>query len=150
PAQLNKKLVLIGLTGLGMVEDKHTPLGVSMPGVEIHAQLLENLFDGTTLRRPGWAAPAESLAFLLLGTLLLVVTPRWKPRNAALFALGCIADFFIVAYFAFRTQRLLLDAATPAICLVFLFGLLLVLTLAEANRHKRLLERVVQLQREQS
>ncbi len=56
PQQIAQKLVLIGVTGVGMVEDKNTPLGSPMPGVEIHAQLLENLFDQTLLRRPLWAS----------------------------------------------------------------------------------------------
>jgi len=45
-------------------------------------------------------------------------------------------------------QRLLFDAATPGLFLLLLFGVLLVLTLAEANRQKKSLERVVQAQRE--
>jgi len=149
PAQLQKKLVLIGVTGLGLVEDKNTPLGVTMQGVEIHAQLLENLFDGTTLRRPAWAPPVEGLVFLLLGGVLVAATPRWKPRDAALLALGCTAALLAASYGAFRGQRLLFDAASPALALLLLFGMLLVLTLTEAYRQKRSLERVVQAQREE-
>ncbi len=62
-----------------------------MPGVEIHAQLIENLFDQTLLARPAWAPRVEALAFLLLGSVLVVATPRWKPHSAALLALGAIA-----------------------------------------------------------
>ena len=91
PAQLQQKLVLIGVTGVGLLEDKNTPLGVRMPGVEIHAQLLENLFDGTLLTRPSWAPRLEALVFLLLGALLVVATPRWKPRYAAMLAIGVVA-----------------------------------------------------------
>ncbi len=70
PERIAQKLVLIGVTGVGMVDDKNTPLGSLMPGVEIHAQLLENLFDQTLLRRPAWAPRVEAL----------VVPP---PRRAA-------------------------------------------------------------------
>jgi len=150
PAQLHQKLVLIGTTGLGLGDEKSTPLGVTMPGIEIHAQLLENLFDGTTLRRPAWAPPAEGLVFLLLGAVLVAATPRWKPRDAALLALGCTVALLAWSYLAFRTQRLLFDAATPGLCLLLLFGMLLVLTLTEAYRQKRSLERLVQQQREAS
>jgi serine phosphatase RsbU (regulator of sigma subunit) len=44
----------------------------------------------------------------------------------------------------------LFDAATPGLCLLLLFGLLLVLTLTEAYGQRRSLERVVQRQREES
>ncbi|MEO8303625.1 MAG: CHASE2 domain-containing protein [Betaproteobacteria bacterium] len=150
PKQLERKLVLIGVTGLGMVEDKTTPLGTMMPGVEIHAQLLENLFDQTLLRRPAWASRAEALTFLLLGGLLVCAVPRWSARNAVLLAIGCVAALVLSGYLAFRLQRLLFDAAVPGLGLALLFVTLLVLTLAEATRQKRSLERIVQREREQS
>src|SRR4029079_12932351 len=90
PERISDKLVLIGVTGVGMVEDKTTPLGELMPGVEIHAQLLENLFDDTLLHRPAWGAQAEALAFLLIGALFVYATPRLSARNSAMLALGCV------------------------------------------------------------
>ena len=77
PARLAQKLVLIGVTGLGLLEYQNTPVGERMPGSEIHAQLLENLYDGTLLRRPDWAPWLETALFLLLGGWLVV-------RHAAL------------------------------------------------------------------
>ena len=141
--------MLIGVTGVGMVEDKNTPLGALMPGVEIHAQLLENLFDQTLLNRPVWAPRVEALAFLLLGALLVFATPRWSARNATLLALGCVALLALSGYLAFRQQRLVFDAAVPGLSLMLLFVALLVLTLAEATRQRRSLERLVQREREQ-
>ena len=150
PASLQQKLVLIGVTGLGLLEYQNTPVGERMPGSEIHAQLLENLFDQTLLRRPAWAPMLEAALFLLLGGWLVFATPRWKPQGAALLMLGTVALPAALAFGAFRTQRLLFDAATPAVGLMLLFGVLLVLTLAESTRQKRALERLVQVQREQS
>jgi serine phosphatase RsbU (regulator of sigma subunit)/CHASE2 domain-containing sensor protein len=149
PQQIAQKLVLIGATGVGTVEDKNTPLGLPMPGVEIHAQLLENLFDQTLLRRPAWASGVEAFAFLLLGALLVYATPRWSARNSALLALGCVALLVVFGYAAFRTQRLLFDAGLPGSALVLLFLTLLVLTLAEATRQRKALEQLVQREREQ-
>ena len=149
PARLQQKLVLIGVTGLGLVEYQNTPLGERMPGSEIHAQLLENLYDQTLLRRPDWAPAFEAIALLVLGALLIWGTPRWKPQHSALVALGCLALPVALAFLAYRSQRLLFDAATPALSLVLLFGVLLVLTLAEATRQRKSLERMVQMQREE-
>ncbi len=44
------KLVLFGVTGIGLLDQQATPLGERMPGIEIHAQLLENIFDGDLTR----------------------------------------------------------------------------------------------------
>jgi serine phosphatase RsbU (regulator of sigma subunit)/CHASE2 domain-containing sensor protein len=150
PELFEQRLVLIGITGIGLHEYLDTPIGERMSGSEIQAQLLENLLDGTWLRRPPSAPVAEALALLLLGGLLVWVTPRWKPFAAAASMLGAVVLLLAIGVVAFRSQRLLLDAATPGVGLVLLFGVLLTLTLAEANRQRRLLERTVQAQREQA
>ncbi len=74
----------------------------AMPGSEIHAQLLENLFDQTWLTRPAWAPKFELAGFVLLGLLLIWATPRWKPRNAALLATACVVLPALAAYFMFH------------------------------------------------
>jgi serine phosphatase RsbU (regulator of sigma subunit)/CHASE2 domain-containing sensor protein len=147
--RLEDKLVLIGVTGIGLLEYQSTPLGERMPGVEIHAQLLENLYDQTLLNRPTWGRYLEALLFLLLGALLIFATPRWTPRNAALLAVACVVALAALGYLLFRTERILFDAAIPGISLTLLFAVLLVLTLTEANRQQRSLERLVHRQREE-
>ncbi len=148
PERLRQKLALIAVTGLGLGEYHYTPVGERMPGSEIHAQLLENLYEGTLLHRPAWAPMLEAGAFALLGTLLVWVTPIWKPRNAMALAMFGVGTLLAAGYAMFLSQRQLLDAATPAVSIALLFGALLVLTLAEATRQRKSLEQVLQRQRE--
>ncbi|HYN62521.1 MAG TPA: CHASE2 domain-containing protein [Rubrivivax sp.] len=149
-ADLRGQLVLIGLTGVALQEYQNTPIGGRMSGSEIHAQLLENLLEGTLLRRPAWANAAEALLLLVLGGLLLWATPRWRTHHAALLLLGCVFVPVLAAIVAFRTHYLLFDALTPGLCLLLFFGVLLALTLADATRQGRALQRLVQAQREDS
>jgi adenylate cyclase len=150
PQSMKDKLVVVGMGGLALTDYQNTPLGESMPGAEIHAQLLENLYEQSWLTRPAWAPALELVVFVLLGLLLIWATPRWKPRNAALLAVGSVVVPAIAAYVAFRSQRQLYDAATNGVALLVLFSTLLVLTLADATRRRKLLERVVQAQRVQA
>jgi adenylate cyclase len=147
PEVLRNKLVLIGVTALAATDYQNTPLGEPMAGSEIHAQLLENVFDQTWLTRPSRAAAIEPALFVLLGLPLIWATPRWKPRNAALLALTCVGIAVFASYFEFRSQRQLYDAATTSVGLLILFIALLVMTLADATRRRKLLEGVVQKQR---
>jgi serine phosphatase RsbU (regulator of sigma subunit)/CHASE2 domain-containing sensor protein len=150
PDALTRKLVLIGATGGGLRDDyRATPLGEPMPGSELHAQLLENLFDHSYLRRPAGGRWLELAVFVALGLLLIRATPLWRPQRVAGFAFGCVAAGGAAAFAAFRTQRLLFDA-TPGASLLLLFSVLLVMTLAAAARRRRRLERTVQAQREQA
>ena len=150
PASFQNKLVLIGTTGIATTDYQNTPLGERMPGSEILAQVLENFYEQSWLSRPRWAPVFELAVFVLFGLALIWATPRWAPTNAALLALGCIAVPILAGIAAFLWKRLVFDAAAPALGLLVLFSVLLVLTLAEASRQRRRLERVVQVQREQA
>ena len=150
PLRFEHKLVLIGTTGLAVADYQNTPLGVRMPGSEIQAQMLENLFDQTWLNRPRWAQGLEVALFTLFGAMLIMVTPRWKPRNAALLATACMVLPVAAGFIAFSSRRLVFDAAAPALGLLILFSFLLLLSLGESGRQRKRLELVVQAQREQA
>lgn len=150
PQRFEHKLVLIGTTGLAVADYQNTPLGVRMPGSEIQAQVLENLFDQTWLERPRWAPRLELALFASFGLMLVVVTPRWKPRDAALLATACMALPIGAAFVAFLSRRLVFDAAAPALGLLILFSFMLLLSLGEAARQRKRLEQLVQAQREQA
>jgi serine phosphatase RsbU (regulator of sigma subunit)/CHASE2 domain-containing sensor protein len=150
PLRFEHKLVLIGTTGLAVADYQNTPLGVRMPGSEIQAQVLENLFDQTWLDRPRWAPRAELALFVLLGLMLIAATPRWKARNAFLLATACMALPVAAGFIAFFSRRLVFDAAAPALGLLILFSFMLLLSLGEAGRQRKRLEQVVQAQREQA
>ena len=141
------KLVLIAVTGLGLADYHYTPVGERMPGSEIHAQLIENLYEDSLLSRPAWARWLEAVLAALVGALLVWATPRWKPRNAVLLPLACIGVLALAAFAAFALRHLLFDVASATIALLLLFGTLLALTLAEAARHRRALELVAHRER---
>ena len=149
-ARFERKLVLVSVTGLALVDYVQTPLGERMPGSEVHTQFLENVYDQAWLTRPHWAPALEAAVFTLLGLLLVYATSRWRPDRAALLAALCVALPLTAGVAAFAWRRIVFDAALPAVGLLLLFGVLLLLTLSEATRQRKALERVMQQQREQA
>ncbi len=150
PAQFRGQMVLVGPTALGLQDGHDTPAGERLSATEIHAQLLENLLDGTLLRRPPWAPAAETLLLLVLGGLMVWGAPRTTP---VLGVLGLAAGVLLpvgAGLLAFRYGHLLIDTATPGLYLVLLGGGLLSLSLAESIHHRQLLQTQMQAQREDS
>lgn len=147
--RLHGSMVLIGVTALA-TDYMWTPVGEKVPGVEIHAQLLENMAENAFLVRSPVAPLVEALVVLLFGALLVWMTPRWPIRFVAPIALALMAAALFVSYTAFRWQRMLFDAATPALAMLLLFATLVAMTLASATRNRKALQEVVQRQREES
>ncbi len=145
--RLERKLVLIGVTALGLVDTRPIPGGGLMDGVEIHAELIEGLVDKAVLARPRWAGWAES-GFVFVGGLLLVqAVPLSRARAALLPLLPLLVIAAGASLALFKWYSLLLDAAGPALGLIVIFVFMLSVTLAEADRARRLLRRQVEEQR---
>ena len=90
------------------------------------------------------------MLLLLMGAAVVWCTPHWNPLKAAALLATLVTLTVLGAFGVFRSQRLLLDAATPGVLVLLLFGLMLVLTLAESTRRRRSLEGAMQQQREAS
>ena len=135
---LRDKLVLVGVTGLGLLDFQATPLGERIPGVEVHAQILEQIFDGSYLRRPSGAAWLEAALLAGAGLLLVVLVPRLSALRSALVLGGLLIALAALGVAAFKLG-LVLDVATPALGAVLVLGALLAATLAEADRQRRAL-----------
>ena len=148
--RFRRKVVLIGVTGLGLVDFQNTPLREPMTGTEVQAQVIENLLDGTLLVRPTWARWPEMAVVLVFGALLIFAAPRWAPWRSGLLAGSSVVVPAIVGHFLFRSQHWLLDAATPALALLTLSVVLLIMTFREATHQEALLEEAVQTSREQA
>jgi len=147
-AQITGKLVLVGLTGLALVDYPATPVDATVPGAEIHAQLIENIFDGDHLRRPQWARGAELLALALCGALFVLLTPLARPWQSISGAVLLIAAFAGAGAWAFRSGGLLLDVASPAAALLLVFMTTMAGKLADSERLRRRLRETLQAERE--
>ncbi len=128
--------MLVGVTGVGLLDYKATPLGEQVPGVELHAQLIEQIFDRAFLVRPSWALWLE-LALLAAGAAVLIILVPSARVRASVAALAVLLAFFAAAAFWSFKRGVLLDAAWPAIGLAGAFGVLLAATLSEADRQRR-------------
>src|SRR5438093_68540 len=147
-AQFERKLVLVGVTGLGLIDYQTTPLGERMPGIEIHAQVLENIFDGALLMRPRWAAWVEGLALFVAGLIVVCAVPRLSPGRSTFLLVLLLIALGAAGFGAYRIAGLLLDASVPGAAITFLFAAMLVETLAAANAQRRLLQERLQRERE--
>lgn len=146
--RLKDRLVLVGVSGLGLVDYPMTALGERVPGVEVHVQVLESIFDGTTLLRPRWAGLVELGVSLLLGLALLFGFTRANSMLVVLAVIAATAALLAVGFWLYTRQQILFDAATPALLFVALFGWMLTYELMREQVERRALESSLRLQRE--
>jgi CHASE2 domain-containing sensor protein/serine phosphatase RsbU (regulator of sigma subunit) len=142
------RLVLIGVTALGLSDYQATPVADRMAGVEIHAQFLEAVVDGALLSRPPLAHWFEIGVLVAGGLLLVIAVPRLRAGTSVTLILLLVAAVLAVGFLLYIRRGILLDAATPALALAALFTVMLAVTLTEAESQRRALRRQVEQQRE--
>jgi adenylate cyclase len=101
PGTFTDKIVLVGATATGIGDLKTTPFGgTNYPGVEIHANVIDNILNDRFLKRGAKQALTDFLLILAfgipLGIWMALVSPRWM-----WFGLALLAPLAAVDYFAF-------------------------------------------------
>ena len=134
-SDLRGKIVFFGASAALLSDIVATPLSAAMPGVEAHAQIVEQLLSGQTLRRPDWAPSAEWIATALICAALVVTTWFLGPYLAALAYGAVLAAIVAVSWFAFSRHGILIEPTYPAFsaAAVYFAG---VSTLYAVKRHQ--------------
>jgi adenylate cyclase len=134
-------IVLVGTSAAGLFDIRTTPLGENVPGVSIHAQVLEQIMLGDYLLRTDWIEGLEFAAFLLLGIVMIVVMSVSGPRLSipAVAAVGAL----IVAgsWISFDHYGMLFDASFPVAGGLVAFLAMTSFHYLIADREKRMIRR---------
>ncbi len=136
--QIEGRLFLIGTSAAGLLDLRASPLEAAVPGVELHAQAIEQILQGTYLQRPDFATPAEILYILVLGILIAVLIYRLGAALGALLGVLAIVAVVALSWYAYRALGWLVDPIYPAIALaaVYLAGTLFVFLRTEGERNR--------------
>ncbi|HKW64910.1 MAG TPA: adenylate/guanylate cyclase domain-containing protein [Candidatus Acidoferrum sp.] len=99
PRAFQGKLVLIGATATGIGDLRATPFGgTDFPGVEIHANVIDNIMNDRFLKRGAKQAAIDVLLIFAfgipLGIWMALVSPRWMWFGAFLFAPLVAVDYW--------------------------------------------------------
>ncbi len=115
PDRLAGKLVLIGTSAIGLLDLKTTPLDAAIPGVEVHAQILESVLSKSSLVNPNYAIGAELALAVLFGLAIIIAAPM-LPASIVIVLGGClIAGLIGLSLFLFVEHNLLIDFTYPLI-----------------------------------
>lgn len=113
PEKIAQKLVLIGTSAVGLLDVKTTAIDPVMPGVEIHAQVLESALTRTLLSQPSYGIVVEFCAALVLGLLVIAFAPLFGP--VTLVAVGALFATVLIgtSWYFYVQHRLLIDFTYP-------------------------------------
>jgi adenylate cyclase len=119
-SQVAGKIILVGTTTPGLLDLRATPLDPVIPGVEIVAQVIENILTQTRLTRPDYAEAAEKSVIVVLGLLMALTMWRLSPSLAAGLGVLIPAVLILGGWISYRYWDLLFDPIYPSFVLLLL------------------------------
>lgn len=120
-AALEGRIVLIGTSAPGLMDLRFSPLGGALPGVEVHAQALDQILAGGHLDHPNWAPAAELLIIVVVGALVGLIALYGSALVSALVMAIILAIMAWAGWAAYARYGLLLDPATPGLAVLLSF-----------------------------
>ncbi len=118
--RLAGKFALVGTSASGLLDLRSTPLDPVLPGVEVHANILENIIFSTQLTRPPPAHLMEWAITFIVGMIMIIITPMVGARAGAMTFLAMAGGMVWYSWSEFSAHLELYDPTFPiAVALLF-------------------------------
>ncbi|MBN1687740.1 MAG: adenylate/guanylate cyclase domain-containing protein [Candidatus Omnitrophica bacterium] len=121
PTLIRDHVVLIGTSAAGLKDIRSTPLNPVAPGVEINAQLTEQILTGIYLNRPDWSLGAEMIYMIVFGLALIFLLPRFGALLSAMIGFISIAAAILLSWYMFSAHHLLLAPVYPSFLILLIY-----------------------------
>jgi len=121
PAKIRGKLTIVGTSAVGLLDIRSTPVDRIIPGVEVHAQMIETILKKEFLARPNHFLGMEIIGLIGIGLLMIWLVPvvgaKWTLALFLIAAGGAVGS----SWYMFTEQRLLLDVGFGVISVLLLY-----------------------------
>jgi adenylate cyclase len=124
PARIRDRLIVVGTSAFGLHDIRSTPVERAMPGVEVHAQIIENALTGGFLSRPNFINAPEFGLLLFGGLLMIWMVPRMGARWSLVLFCLVAGGAFAVSWYLFSRERVLFDIGYSILAMLVLYTFL--------------------------
>lgn len=123
--ELQGKIAILGTTAPGLLDLRQTPAGQAYPGVEIHANLVAGLLDGTIRETPHWADAFIIVQLLFFGALLAITLPKLKVAHASILSGAVFITEVVVNEFLFEKSYVIpLSTLASLTIVIYIFHMI--------------------------
>ena len=133
-SKFKNKYVLIGASAQGLFDLVKIPLGVTIPGVEVHANVIENILDQSYLIRNPKTYVFELLFSIIIACITFFFSQKIKPKYSLSIFFGSLSVAIIIGFSLFLFRSELVDISYPIFMLTITFLTGLYFRFVEENR----------------
>ena len=133
---LEGHIVLVGTSAAGLLDLRSSPLDKVLPGVEVHAEVVEQILQKDFIKRPDYALAIEVSYIIFVGLLLIFLLPQLGAVWCAAIGATSVGISFGGSWYAYVEEQQLIDAIYPSVAVlaVYLSGSLISYVRTEAEK----------------
>ena len=120
---LSKNIVPVGTTAPGLFAVRAAPIAKVYPAVEIHANLIVSMLDGTMKQLPSYVVGEKVASLLLTGLAMTVLLTLLSPLCATLFTAFALTGLVALNLAVWNNGNLVLPLASSLLMVALLFAL---------------------------
>ena len=136
---LANKIVLVGASALGLGDRLSSPMGAEFPGVELHANAIDNILTGDFIQRSQVTAGLELLAATVMVIAVSAAVAFLGPSMSLAVVAALIASYFGLAQYLLIADGILIGIIFPIVTTFIAYALLTSYRHVVCERERRLL-----------
>lgn len=118
---IKDKIVFVGVTAGALLDMRFNPFGYLIPGVEVHAQLTEQLLQSSYLTNPYWEDALVIALLILIWAAFYILNNKVSGMTLTLICFIGIIFVITGAWILFVNAHLLIDPIFLALSIISLF-----------------------------
>ena len=134
---IKDKIVMIGASAEGLKDLRSTAIEAFQPGVEIHANVVEQILQGEYLLRPDITIGAEAMFIFFAGTLMIILAPFVSVSALLVLCVSLMVAALAGSMRAYTQYNLLLDPFYPSLSVFAIFIVSVLLTYLRVEYERR-------------
>ena len=133
---IKNRIILIGTSAAGLKDLRTTPLARAVPGVEVHAQAIDQVIAGVHLRRPDWANGMELTLLAIIGFAVMLASLRFGALLSGSLFFAAIAGVIAVTWYGYNTHLFLTDPSWIVFSVTLMFIMTTLLSYFRTERQR--------------
>lgn len=137
PRGIEGRIIFIGTSAAGLMDLRSTPIDQILPGVEVHAEAVEQILANEFLYRPDWAVGVEVMMMIVLCTGIMILIPLAGALGSAFVGAGAIAAAMGASWYGFVNYHYLIDPMFAASGTLVVYLLVSLVSFLQTEAEKR-------------
>jgi len=135
--ELENKIVVVGATAVGLYDLRVTPFSSTMPGLEIHAAVMDGILSNRFLVRPEWLSLFDIVLIVFVGVGLGTLLSRVRAVGGALWSGAFLVGYSVFAQFMFSSRGVWISVVYPCLNLVLIYSSVTVVRYLREERERQ-------------